>query len=268
MEKRMQHWSEVIDHIRAAFKPDGFDVVVPFQIAQYHRHLADPGAERRDGPLDPRYRLDNLGSDQHLGVLIGNTRELWTPFIRWLAEDSIRLQLDHPLDTYSRFVLRKHLENIKIDNSVRYADDVTVAPFAAQKLAQWVGYAWQSPASLSIHPVMGPWIAFRAVVSFSIAGPEPLQPPAVDPCGACARACLPALDRALAVAANGGGDGESTPALVTQKEIAGHWQDWLQVRTSCPIGQAFRFTDEQLRYHYTQDKDILRREVQRLLAQA
>jgi methylmalonic aciduria homocystinuria type C protein len=58
-----------------------------------------------------------------------------------------------------------------------------------------------------------------------------------NPCDACPRACGPALERALA------GD---------------DWRLWLAVRDACPLGAEHRYSEEQVRYHYTKDVDALR----------
>ena len=37
------------------------------------------------------------------------------------------------------------------------------------------------------------------------------------------------------------------------------WRDWVRVREVCPVGQSARYSDDQIRYHYTLDRDCLRR---------
>lgn len=220
----------------------GLDLCIPFRLEWYN--LA----------VEPQLKLENFGNDGHLGFLLGNTGKLWPLFQQWLAQQQDRIHLAHPLDAY----MEQHLEAFRCSRSeplsIRYAHDVSHAPFAAQRLAQSIGLTWTSPAQLSIHPSYGPWLSFRAVVSTSILAADslPLSPTPAPACDACARACLPAYTRVCATLQN-------LEATTASAKIRNSWQDWVAVRVACPRGASHRFSATQLQYHYTHDKDCLLR---------
>ena len=67
-----------------------------------------------------------------------------------------------------------------------------------------------------------------------------------------------------AAAGEGSGGGGSLPSSMDEEEapglsaVAQNWQAWVAVRDApCP-GHPMRFSSEQIRYHYTQDKSLLR----------
>ncbi len=66
--------------------------------------------------------------------------------------------------------------------------------------------------------------------------------PASMPCD-CTSGCHPALAAALGV-----GEPETRASLATS------WKLWLAERDACPVGQAHRYSEQQIRYHYTEEK--------------
>jgi len=147
------------------------------------------------------------------GILIGNTRALWAPFC------AARRDEPDPLDRYTERCVAAAYPG----RTISYAHRPPFEPF--QQYAVAAGLAWLAPTHLAIHPVYGPWFALRALVH----GDGPVRAPIAPPC-ACTGACEQALARALA---------------------ATDWEAWLAVRDACSTGRAFRYSDEQLRYHYT-----------------
>lgn len=245
------NWTQVIDHLAHAFKPHGFDVVQPFRVADYNAAVPE------------RFRLDVMTETAPLGVLIGNTAALWQPFLRWLKAAPERLELPDPLDQYTERMAANVLSQQPFAAQIRFSHDQTLRPFAAQKLAMLAGLAWQSPASLSVHPAFGPWLSFRMAWVVDLPGPEIPAVPATDPCGHCAQACLPALQQVLEKVtqhqANSGAD-----AVIGTSMISAFWQDWIAVRDACPVGHQHRFGAQQLGYHYLRDKAILRQAMEAL----
>lgn len=230
----------------------GLDMCIPFRLEWYNPWV------------DPSLRLENFGQDSHLGILLGNTGTLWAPFQHWLREDPARVQLPHPLNHYIEAQLRALQQQLEHPVSIRYAHDVKHAPFAAQKLAERIGLTWTSPSMLSIHPVYGPWISFRAALSFPIEAPEclPDAPTPAPACDACARACLPAFERVmqglqtLAHADDPCMESGKT-SMPTSTHISTAWKEWVAVREACPLGRAHVFVPSQLEYHYTHRRELL-----------
>jgi methylmalonic aciduria homocystinuria type C protein len=125
-------------------------------------------------------------------------------------------------------------------HALYWAHQTSPRALPIQRLAELVGLASLSPSHLSIHPLYGPWFALRAVAVFDVDGPDEPAPALTSPCVQCDKPCLPALERAL-------------PLRVEE-----HAGAWIAVRDACPVGRASRYGEEQLRYHYTKDRKLLR----------
>ncbi len=226
----------MVKRIGAGCVPAGLDLLQPFQVGWYN------------AAVEAAYCLPDLGQPAHLGVLIGNTRALWAPFVGALRRDPSRLDSTEPLDAYVITTVTEALRSLPLRWQVRWAHD-TQAPVAMQRLAHVSGLAHLAPSHLSVHRVHGPWIALRAVVVVDVAGPPGPAPAPRNPCADCEHDCMAAYRRALTVA----GDVAASHAALSE-----HWTEWLAVRDACPTGRSHRYTDDQVRYHYTKDRAVLR----------
>ncbi len=234
-------WQEISARIAAACAPAGFDLVQPLQVGWYNDAVAAD------------YRLPDLGRPSALAVLIGNTRALWPPFIAALRAQRALLFDTDPIDRYTVEQLEPVLRQLEA-TEMRWAHDLPPRRIAIQRLAHVAGLAYLSPTNLSVHPVYGPWIALRAVAVFDTDGPPGPPPQLADPCRDCAQSCVPLLQRAVRATPNAG---------IVPGAIAATWPLWLAVRDACPVGRAHRYGDEQIDYHYRNDRSVLRRAVQR-----
>lgn len=159
------------------------------------------------------------------GLLVGNTRALWPKF-----REVAHTLGGNPLDTYTERVLAREFPGARVWLGHRRYDGAFVP---LQRIAEASGLATFAPTGLAIHPIYGPWFALRAVVALEGA---PVVRAPIAPVCRCERACLDAL-----AAARAGSD----------------WRAWLAVRDACPIGREHRYSDEQIRYHYTKDLSSL-----------
>jgi hypothetical protein len=167
------------------------------------------------------------GDAAALGLLIGNTRALWAPFLAAWQGDAA-LQADpHPLDRYSETRLTALLRELSIDGALRFAHEPAPRRPAIQRLADVSGLAPLSPVGLNIHPVFGPWIGLRAVLILDRAGPAGPPPRLANPCPDCTRTCVPAFERARAAVG----------------AAADTWRLW--------------YGEAQIRYHYTKERSVL-----------
>jgi len=151
-----------------------------------------------------------------VGVLVGNTRALWPKFCaaRRDVHDPLEAYVEEAIDAIAVPTLYAHR---------RY--DGAFLPF--QRIAVAAGLGGLSPTQLVIHPVFGPWFALRAILL--IEGTPPRTAPIGAPCR-CEASCLTALDAAVS-----GRD----------------WRRWVAVRDACPVGRAWRYSEEQIHYHYS-----------------
>ena len=189
--------------LRAATEAGGIDIVEGTRVDRYN------------AAVEPLYRLPDFGRDDALVVLFGNSRALWQPFVAWLRAEPARLNLADPVDSYAERVVRGALEKVIPTTpwTVRYAPEPPPRRVAMQHLGSAVGVACLSPSHLSVHPELGPWLAWRAAAVVDVAGPASAEP-AKDLCGPCPKPCMPALDRAVQIqdtdserASAGGGGG-------------------------------------------------------------
>lgn len=236
MLESLTTWGPVVERIGARCVLAGLDLLQPFQVGWYNRAVEAP------------YRLPDLGQPAHLGLLIGNTRALWAPFVQALRQNPSRLDATEPLDDYVVAAVTDALRTLPLRWRVRWAHD-TQTPVAMQRLAHVAGLAHLAPSHLSVHQVYGPWIALRAAVVIDIDGPPGPPPAPSNPCVDCEHHCMTAYRSAVEVA----GDVAASHAALTE-----HWTDWLAVRDACPTGRSHRYCDDQVRYHYTKERALLR----------
>lgn len=162
-----------------------------------------------------------LAGGPRCGILIGNTRALWPVFSAALREPWLAEQAD-PLEHYTERAIDTAFPAAPIYYSHRrYAG----AYLPLQRLAVAAGLAALAPSQLVIHPLYGPWFALRAIVL--VDAPPPARSPIEKPCS-CGPACA---DRFAAA------------------RDSVDWRDWLAIRDSCALS-AWRYSDEQIRYHY------------------
>lgn len=189
-------------------------------------------------PFDPAITADDpalahiAGFGNRRALLIGNTRALWSPFVAARAADADLDRDPHPLDRYTEQTIAREFAGAPMWFAhVRYGG--AFLPF--QRLAVLTGFAARAPTQLVIHPVYGPWFALRAVVVSE--GNPPSWSPEL-PSYRCSGSCEAVFRSAC----------ESTD-----------WRDWLAVRDACAVGREFRYSDDQIAYHYSNAAAALRR---------
>lgn len=210
--------------------------------------------------LPPQASLD-LHSDlqgNRLALLVGNTRHLWPIFKSHLREhpDWLQIHSQHPLDAYVEFQLHRILEAVAefvvkpqiYFSHRRYSNQFI--PF--QRLAACAGTVTLHPTSyLCIHPVHGPWFALRALVVLGNHGEQEFRDFKVDT----------AVDR---VRLEDILEGRIQTAMHQLKTGSVSWMDWVALRDlvaeAVPSSKAWRYTDNQMRYHYTKDIHLLKQD--------
>ena len=83
----------------------GLDIMHPFQVQVFNQ----------ESPAENR--LSEFGRPATLGVLIGNSCQLWPHFIAALASNSDQIQADNPLDHYVERVVQEAIDNLLTDES-------------------------------------------------------------------------------------------------------------------------------------------------------
>lgn len=229
-------WSAIATRLRQRGAAVGLDLVHPFPVGAYN--AAVPG----------KFRIEDFGQPDRLAVVFGNTRALWRIFLAALQAEPELAQSEHPLERYLEQRVGALLNAIAPrDHALYWAHHTKPRALPIQRLAELAGLATLAPSHLSIHPTHGPWFALRAVAVIDIPGPASPTAPS-SPCATCSKPCLPALERALAL----------TGAELGASGISRHADAWIAVRDACPLGTGSRYSEAQLRYHYTKDRSFLR----------
>jgi len=165
------------------------------------------------------------------GLLVGNTRALWPRFLAARRADPELLAASDPLDLYTERTVAHAFPGERVWLAHAQYDGAWIP---IQRLAAAVGFAHLAPSHLSIHPTYGPWFALRGVIA--LVGDPPATRTTCAPCP-CDTACTDQLARAIA---------SQDP------------RDWIALRDSCNVGRNHRYGDDQLLYHYTKDRALLR----------
>lgn len=223
--------------ISNSLRASGLDISKALQVGWYNQSV------------EAEHRVADFGRPVSQALLIGNSRKIWSPFLAWLAHEGQRLELPNPLETYVETAIGEAFETLDAPYQIRFSHRPEPHHVAFQQLAEVAGLAWCSPAHLSIHPLYGCWMALRAVVVIDLPGP-PGEPPGMKPlCGDCRSGCVPRFNTVLKK------DHQAPPG---DYDVAACWQDWLAIRDACPIGRDYRYSDDQIRYHYIKDRSFLK----------
>lgn len=211
-----------------ALRTRGFDLVMGFDAASYNRSRQAVG--------NP-FRLPTFDCARPLGLIVAHGAALWPVFLRAIRSDERLERSRHPLDEYTERVVLE-VQQLSDSPSQAFFSHRTSPVIPIQRIAEVAGLAGISPSHLSVHPRVGPWLGLRAVIVFAAEYEQESAPPFLHPCERCARPCLGPFERARA-------------------RPAAPWQAWLEIRETCPVGREARYSDPQIRYHYTKDAAAL-----------
>ena len=212
----------------------GFDLIQPLQVGWYNQAVGEAN------------RIDDLGSTHHQAILVGNTRALWTKFLQAFQNDPTLQATADPLNAYTERSLANACQVLSGEFRIYFSHSHSEPVVAMQQLAHLSGLAHLSPSHLNVHPDYGPWIALRAVVVTKQPGPtEPRTAPI--PCQNCDHDCVQAFEKAVAL----------DPPATGHHGSTAHWRAWLAVRDACPTGRTWRYSDQQIEYHYTHNRRVL-----------
>ena len=263
----------LLEGVRFTLALDGVDLLVPLSTGWYNDAIARL-AEREPAARKLRPLPDFDRSGNCLALLLANTHAIWRPFSLWLRGDAARVvQHQHPFDTYLQQVVNRALDALLpgFRRDVFWAcEEGTPRMVAMQRAAECAGLAHLDPSThLSIHPTFGAWLSLRAVVVLDLPGlghvpPAPLASPLSDEereeaSRALQKAIVASSDdlcKELHGPGRGGGAGGSRMESCDRGAPA--WREWVALRDVVRLGRRYRFCEDQIKYHYTKDRAILR----------
>lgn len=212
--------------MRESLRFSGFDILHSFSL------------ENLDDSILRSLSIDD--SSKKMGYLVGNTGNIWEPFIKWLSQQSKWSEIGDPLETFVEQAIERCTGE---DANIFWTHETKRYIVPVQRMAHQTGLAYLSAGQFNIHPDFGPWFALRAVV---ILPGETAQNHLIS---------NPSTDEIEIESAN----------LFNQLlERQATWQEWLSLRDLYDVGRAHRYTEAQIRYHYTRDRTVLFNEVERL----
>ena len=212
--------------LRRKLSTSGFDILHPFSV------------EDLDGSILKHLPVEDLS--EKMGYLIGNTGNIWDCFIDWLGQQANWSEIVDPLETFVEETIERCVGQ---DALIFWTHETKQYIVPVQRMAYQTGLAYLSAGQFNIHPQFGPWFALRAVVIVS--GQRNCNPKVSNP-----------STEDIEV--------ESAALFNQLLESKATWQEWLSLRDLYEVGRTYRYSEAQIRYHYTRDKTVLFAEVERL----
>lgn len=212
--------------MRESLRVSGFDIVHPFSLEELDESVL------KHLPVE-----DSSGK---MGCLVGNTGKIWDCFIKWLSQKPNWSEIVDPLETFVEEVIE---ECVGQDAILFWTHETKRYIVPVQRMAEQTGLAYLSAGQFNIHPHFGPWFALRAVVILSgeTASNQNVSNPSTD---------------AIEV--------QSADLFNRLLESKATWREWLTLRDLYDVGRTHRYSEAQIRYHYTRDKQVLFDEMERL----
>jgi hypothetical protein len=192
--------------------------------------VASCGIREFDARAPPPFRSDVLMPGARGVVVVGSAGPLlWRRFIDRMRARPALWDDPHPYDAFVAEILGA-ADGALAEAGIRFRrfDAAFHAPLRVSfvALAQLVGLGTPGPFALLIHPDHGAWWALRGAWLVEAEVEPPLT--ARRPCDGCAAPCVGGWEAAEGAIAR------ATP----------------EVRGRCVVGQASRYDEDQIAYHY------------------
>ncbi|MDO8431803.1 MAG: hypothetical protein Q7S58_05265 [Candidatus Binatus sp.] len=232
--------SATLEMIRRAAAPHGLNLVGAVSVARYDSAVKEVS---RAGAIDPAARS--------IAIVGNGGGALWRAFQRHLERHPGWFQRENPLDDFTREVIERDVATALRGAGLRCT---IIYPFMSSgptlnfiELAKIAGIAGPSILGVAVHPVYGPWIAFRGAILLNEVIDSPGEAAGFDPCPRCTvRSCIPACPvGAISVAA-----GWDIPECLTHRvEVEPDCAPRCHARAGCVLGPEHRYPDDELAYH-------------------
>ncbi|HUY29162.1 MAG TPA: hypothetical protein VMV27_17260 [Candidatus Binataceae bacterium] len=232
--------SPIIETLRRAGAPYGLNLVAAASVERYDAMVAAP------------YRASTIAPSARSIIAIANGGgALWAALKRHADANPGWWRRDNPLDDFTREVVEREIAPIA---RIGGAAPAIVYPFMGGgptlnfiELGKAAGLAGPSILGVVVHPVFGPWIAFRAALLIDQAIDAPGEAAGFDPCPSCTvRSCIPACPVG-AVAYPAGWD---IPKCIAHRvENEPECAPRCHARAGCVLGPEHRYPDDELAYH-------------------
>jgi len=240
---------DLLGLIRSAAGRHGLNLVAAIPVSRYD---ATVEAQSRAGAVAPEARS---------AVVIANGGgAFWQAFRKHADTHPGWREREHPLDDFTREVVERDLQPQVISRGARC---VPVYPFSGaptlnfMALGKAVALAGPSILGVVVHPVYGPWVAFRAALLIDRELDAPGDAAGFDPCPSCTvKSCIPACP----VGAVEFPKGWDIPRCVAHRmSVEQPCAEHCYARVSCVLGPEHRYPDDELAYHQMRALRSIRR---------
>ncbi|CAG8634947.1 13670_t:CDS:2 [Ambispora gerdemannii] len=259
-QQQQNQWKEFTRLLSNQLYSRGFDLVKAFPAQRYNAKILS-----NISPL-PTYKRNST-----LAFVIANTKHLWSYFLRNLYNQS---QMHHnpwnnnPLDLYTKQSVAESVNEVlgiidqrDVKCDIRHAFEMEKSRFVAfQLLAHESGLAYYNrTCGLNVHEIAGPWIGLRSVVTLDLEGPSisdttiPLENPYPEGDSLLKAKLFSILHQKNFTSSN------KEKEKSTANGISRDWYQWVELRD---LASGFmteeaqikwRYSEEQLEYHYTKN---------------
>jgi epoxyqueuosine reductase len=232
--------SPIIEKVRRAGAPYGLNLVATAAVERYDAAVAAP------------YRASAIAPASRTIIVVGNGGgALWTALRRHAGAHPGWFERANPLDDFTREIVEGEIAPAaRIGGATAHV----VYPFMHDaatlnfiELGKAAGLAGPSILGVVVHPIYGPWIAFRAAILIDQEIDAPGDAAGFDPCPSCTvRSCIPACP-VEAIAFPSGWD---IPKCLTHRvEDEPDCAPRCHARAGCVLGPQHRYPDDELAYH-------------------
>lgn len=197
-------------------------------------------------PVAPELRLETLLGGARGALVVGSGGPA---FFDRFTRESLELAdgLPNPLDRFTRAVVEAAaaaaLRPLGVGYALRFPFLAGAGPHLPfQRLGRAAGLGPPGPLGLQIHPVFGPWWAYRALVVVDTPLPSLAAPG--DGCAGCPAPCVDACPAGAVRRA-----GFDVPACHARRLAGEPCRSSCAARIACVRGPQHRYGDRQLAFH-------------------
>jgi hypothetical protein len=234
----------ILAAVRATAAAHGLNLFAAIPLARY------------DAAVQPEARASLIEPGARSIAVLGNGGgDFWAAFKRHAARNPGWWEGENPLDDFTRDLVEREVAAPLREAALRYT---IVHPFMHPsarggrtlnfvELGKAAGIAGPSILGVVVHPVFGPWIAFRAALLLDFEIDAPGDARGFDPCPGCIlRSCLSACP----VGAVSFPAGWDVPKCLTHRvEVEPDCAGRCHARAGCVLGPEHRYPDDELAYH-------------------
>jgi len=238
-----------------ALSPEGAeapDLFAPLRAQGLHLHAVFNLADLPADVIDT-LGLDEQARDQYTQlILLGH---LGRDF--WQALQARGMHGSTPVDTFATECAERWMASSLPGHRWRlvFPGD---QPVGLQRLGQLAGWHKASPFWVGVDAEWGSWFAYRAVLLTDTQLPVTPRRELASPCASCTgQPCVSACP-AGALATEASGPWRLRACLDYRLQPGSACLDRCLARNACPVGEPFRYRDEQIAYHYLHSMHAIR----------